>query len=42
MLRLAPVSGSDPIAVRLGRSLFPLREREAAAIMVTRAKDPQA
>jgi ferrous iron transport protein A len=28
--------GSDPIAVRLGRSMFALRQREAAAVMVTR------
>ncbi len=28
--------GDDPIAVRLGRSLFALRRREAAAVMVTR------
>ena len=29
--------GDDPIAVRLGRSMFALRQREAAAIMVARA-----
>ncbi|MBS1200539.1 MAG: ferrous iron transport protein [Proteobacteria bacterium] len=28
--------GGDPIAVRLGRSMFALRQREAAAVMVTR------
>jgi Fe2+ transport system protein FeoA len=28
--------GDDPIAVRLGRSMFALRQREAAAVMVTR------
>lgn len=28
--------GADPIAVRLGRSLFALRRREAAAVMVKR------
>ncbi|MCU0977101.1 MAG: ferrous iron transport protein A [Steroidobacteraceae bacterium] len=28
--------GADPIAVRLGRSLFALRRREAAAVLVTR------
>ena len=33
--------GDDPIAVRLGRSMFALRQREAAAVMVARAKDPQ-
>ena len=31
--------GDDPIAVRLGRSMFALRQREAAAVMVARAKD---
>ena len=31
--------GTDPIAVRLGRSMFALRQREAAAIMVTRASN---
>lgn len=29
--------GDDPIAVRLGRSLFALRRREAAAVMVSTA-----
>jgi ferrous iron transport protein A len=29
--------GDDPIAVRLGRSLFALRRREAAAVMVSPA-----
>jgi ferrous iron transport protein A len=29
--------GDDPIAVRLGRSMFALRQREAAAVMVARA-----
>ena len=29
--------GADPIAVRLGRSLFALRRREASAIMVSLA-----
>jgi ferrous iron transport protein A len=28
--------GDDPIAVRLGRSMFALRRREAAAVLVTR------
>jgi ferrous iron transport protein A len=28
--------GGDPIAVRLGRSMFALRQREAAAVMVMR------
>lgn len=28
--------GGDPIAVRVGRSMFALRQREAAAIMVAR------
>ena len=28
--------GEDPIAERLGRSMFALRQREAAAVMVTR------
>ena len=28
--------GDDPIAVRLGRSMFALRQREAAAVMVAR------
>jgi ferrous iron transport protein A len=27
--------GADPMAVRLGRSLFALRRREAAAVLVT-------
>jgi len=29
--------GADPIAVRLGRSLFALRRREASAVMVSPA-----
>jgi len=34
--------GADPIAVRLGRSLFALRRREAAAVMVTPGAGPGA
>jgi ferrous iron transport protein A len=30
--------GADPMAVRLGRSLFALRQREAAAVLVTRSR----
>jgi ferrous iron transport protein A len=33
--------GADPIAVRLGRSMFALRQREAAAVMVTRTESHQ-
>lgn len=32
--------GADPMAVRLGRSLFALRRREAAAVLVRREGAP--
>ena len=34
--------GSDPMAVRLGRSLFALRRREAAAVRVRRVNGSRA
>ncbi len=33
--------GADPMAIRLGRSLFALRRREAAAVLVARAGQPR-